>query len=77
MKGKIVLSSEEQLHIIQSGAAGLTPLEAMKKKLDRGTPLNIKLGVDPTSPMRYPCASCVSSRTWAMRSPSSSAMARR
>ena len=50
MKGKIVLSSEEQLHIIQYGAAGLTPLEAMKKKLDRGTPLNIKLGVDPTSP---------------------------
>jgi len=50
VKGKIVLSSEEQLHIIQSGAAGLTPLEAMKKKLDRGTPLNIKLGVDPTSP---------------------------
>ena len=50
MKGKIVLSSEEQLHIIQSGAAGLTPLEAMKKKLDRGTPLNRKLGVDPTSP---------------------------
>lgn len=50
MKGKIVLSTEEQLHIIQSGAAGLTPLEAMKKKLDRGTPLNIKLGVDPTSP---------------------------
>lgn len=50
MKGKIVLSSEEQLHIIQSGVAGLTPLEAMKKKLDRGTPLNIKLGVDPTSP---------------------------
>ena len=50
MKGKIVLSSEEQLHIIQSGAAGLTPREAMKKKLDRGTPLNIKLGVDPTSP---------------------------
>jgi tyrosyl-tRNA synthetase len=50
VKGKIVLSSEEQLHIIQSGVAGLTPLEAMKKKLDRGTPLNIKLGVDPTSP---------------------------
>lgn len=45
-----MLSSDEQLHIIQSGAAGLTPLEGMKKKLDRGTPLNIKLGVDPTSP---------------------------
>ncbi len=50
MKGKTVLSSEEQLHIIQSGVSGITPLEAMKKKLDRGTPLNIKLGVDPTSP---------------------------
>lgn len=50
MKGKTVLSSEEQLHIIQSGASAITPLEAMKKKLDRGTPLNIKLGVDPTSP---------------------------
>ena len=49
MKGKIVLSSEEQLHIIQSGVAGLTPLEAMKKKLDRGTPLNIKLGVEQTT----------------------------
>ena len=45
-----MLSSEEQLHIIQSGAANLTPLEGMVKKLDRGTPLNIKLGVDPTSP---------------------------
>lgn len=45
-----MLSTEEQLHVIQSGAAGVTPLDAMKKKLDRGTPLNIKLGVDPTSP---------------------------
>lgn len=50
MKGNDVLSSEEQLHVIQSGAAGLTPVDAMKKKLDRGKPLNIKLGVDPTSP---------------------------
>ena len=45
-----MLSSEEQLHIIQSGVMNLIPLEDMKKKLDRGTPLNIKLGVDPTSP---------------------------
>jgi tyrosyl-tRNA synthetase len=45
-----VLSSEEQLHIIKSGTMNLIPEEDMKKKLDRGTPLNIKLGVDPTSP---------------------------
>ena len=45
-----MLSSEEQLHIIQSGVMNLIPVEDMKKKLDRGTPLNIKLGVDPTSP---------------------------
>ncbi len=45
-----MLSSEEQLHIIQSGVANLTPYDGMKKKLDRGTPLTIKLGVDPTSP---------------------------
>ncbi|MGI6032236.1 MAG: tyrosine--tRNA ligase [Coriobacteriales bacterium] len=45
-----MLSSEEQLHIIKSGTMNLIPEEDMKKKLDRGTPLNIKLGVDPTSP---------------------------
>ena len=28
----------------------LIPLDDLKKKLDRGTPLNVKLGVDPTSP---------------------------
>ena len=45
-----MLSTDEQLHIIQSGTAQLVPLADLKKKLDRGTPLNIKLGVDPTSP---------------------------
>ena len=45
-----MLSSEEQLHIIQSGVMNLIPLEDMKKKLERNKPLNIKLGVDPTSP---------------------------
>ena len=47
---RTVLSSEEQLHIIQSGVMSIIPVEALKTKLDRGTPLNIKLGVDPTSP---------------------------
>ena len=49
-KVEAVLSSEEQLHIIQSGTMNVVPVEDLKKKLDRGTPLNIKLGVDPTSP---------------------------
>ena len=49
-KVETVLSSEEQLHIIQSGTMNVVPVEDLRKKLDRGTPLNIKLGVDPTSP---------------------------
>ena len=45
-----MLSTEEQLHIIQSGVHEIKPLAGLKEKLDRGEPLNIKLGVDPTSP---------------------------
>ncbi len=45
-----MLSAEEQLHIIKSGAAQIVPEAALLEKLKRGKPLNIKLGVDPTSP---------------------------
>lgn len=45
-----MLSTEEQLHIIQSGTHEIKPIDGLKKKLDKGQPLNIKLGVDPTSP---------------------------
>ncbi len=45
-----MLSPEEQLHIIQSGAAQIVPESALLEKLKRGKPLNIKLGVDPTAP---------------------------
>ena len=48
--GRSLLSTDEQLHIIQSGVHEIKPLDGLKKKLDRGEPLNIKLGVDPTSP---------------------------
>ena len=41
---------EEQLKVITSGVMQIVPLDELKKKLERGTPLNIKLGVDPTSP---------------------------
>lgn len=45
-----MLSVDEQLRTIQSGVAQLVPLADLKKKLERQKPLNIKLGVDPTSP---------------------------
>lgn len=45
-----MLTVDEQLHIIQSGVEDIIPLDALKKKLERGKPLNIKLGVDPTAP---------------------------
>ena len=45
-----MLSPEEQLHIISSGAAQIVPESALLEKLKRGKPLNVKLGVDPTAP---------------------------
>ena len=45
-----MLSAEEQLHIIASGADRIVPESALLEKLKRGKPLNIKLGVDPTAP---------------------------
>lgn len=41
---------EEQLKIIKSGVDGLIPEDELAKKLKRGVPLRIKLGVDPTAP---------------------------
>ena len=44
------VSVEEQLRIITSGTDTIVPVEGLKKKLEPGRPLNITLGVDPTSP---------------------------
>lgn len=41
---------DEQLHVIQSGIADLVPAAALRKKLERGVPMRVKLGVDPTAP---------------------------
>ena len=43
-------SVEEQLHVIKSGIADLVPESDLVKKLERGAPLRVKLGVDPTAP---------------------------
>ena len=45
-----MLSVDEQMKVIASGVAKIVPEEGLRKKLERGVPLNIKLGVDPTSP---------------------------
>jgi tyrosyl-tRNA synthetase len=45
-----VLPADEQLRIITSGIAALVPQADMAKKLARGVPLRVKLGVDPTAP---------------------------
>ena len=45
-----MLSTKEQLHVIKSGGANIVPEAALVQKLDRGTQLRVKLGVDPTAP---------------------------
>lgn len=45
-----MLSADEQLHVITSGIADLVPAADMARKLSKGIPLRIKLGVDPTAP---------------------------
>ena len=45
-----MLPVDEQLKVITSGTMQIVPLDELRKKLEKGTPLNIKLGVDPTSP---------------------------
>ncbi|MGN0071232.1 MAG: tyrosine--tRNA ligase [Atopobiaceae bacterium] len=45
-----MLPVDEQLKVITSGTMQIVPMDELKTKLERGVPLNIKLGVDPTSP---------------------------
>lgn len=41
---------DEQMHVIESGTAGIVPRVALLDKLGTGRQLRIKLGVDPTAP---------------------------
>jgi tyrosyl-tRNA synthetase len=50
MREAQVPSAAEQLTTISSGVADIVPAEALERKLERGTPLKVKLGVDPTAP---------------------------
>jgi tyrosyl-tRNA synthetase len=45
-----VLTADEQLHVLRSGIADLVPEADLARKLAKGIPLRIKLGVDPTAP---------------------------
>ena len=66
-----MLSVDEQMKVIASGAAQIVPEAELRKKLERGVPLNIKLGVIYQSDLHLatpcPCARCASSRTSATR----------
>ena len=45
-----MLPAEDQFRVISSGVADLVPVAEMNRKLAKGSPLRIKLGVDPTAP---------------------------
>src|SRR5262245_23009781 len=40
----------EQLREIQRGTVDIIPLEELQRKLERGRPLRVKLGADPSAP---------------------------
>lgn len=44
----MALSSTEQYELLSSRAAVITPPDDLRKKLELGTPLKIKFGIDPT-----------------------------
>ena len=43
-------SAQEQLELLRRGTTAITPLDEFTKKLEKKTPLTIKLGADPTAP---------------------------
>ncbi len=43
-------SVDEQIREIQRGTVDIIPLEELRRKLERGQPLRIKLGADPSAP---------------------------
>jgi tyrosyl-tRNA synthetase len=45
-----LLPADQQSLVISSGIADLVPAPDMARKLEKGVPLRIKLGVDPTAP---------------------------
>ncbi|MDI9591021.1 MAG: tyrosine--tRNA ligase [Acidobacteriota bacterium] len=45
-----MLPVDEQLRVITSGTMQIVPMDELRAKIAKGVPLNIKLGVDPTSP---------------------------
>lgn len=46
----MALPVEEQIREIQRGTVDIIPLEELKRKLETGKPLRIKLGADPSAP---------------------------
>lgn len=44
------MDPKEQLRILLSGAAEVIPVEELERKLEGGSPLRVKLGIDPSAP---------------------------
>ncbi len=42
-------STDEQLRVLVAGAVDVITEADLRRKLDRGTPLRVKLGIDPTA----------------------------
>lgn len=42
--------TSEQLRLLLSGTAEVIPVEELEEKLERGRPLRVKLGIDPSAP---------------------------
>lgn len=47
---RMTLSVDEQIGEIQRGTVDIIPFEELRRKLERGQPLRIKLGADPSAP---------------------------
>src|SRR5690348_17534004 len=44
------MSVDEQLRVLTAGAVDVVTEADLRRKLGRGTPLRVKLGIDPTAP---------------------------
>ena len=70
-----MMDIDRQMAVIKRGVAELIDEKELRKKLERGTPLRVKVGFDPTALTRIwghvgRCTRCATFRNWATRSSS-------
>ena len=62
-----MMDIDRQMAVIKRGVAELIDEKELRKKLERGTPLRVKVGFDATP---WSCTRCATFRNWATRSSS-------